>query len=191
MIGNFGGCFGEDPFGIKRRIVDKVRKELRYASDKKLRAIFRAYDRLPFYRKYFIQPCKEEYWFEKNLRASTAEALLLGKLNWGKVERYEAEQIKRKQKEELEEKHRELMLERGRAIEFFTGSLEEFESYKKERYEVVGMQVYIPAAHLKESEEGLIKLVEKGVEAFIRSEGDLYHPFSNGIIGIPVRKKEK
>ncbi len=64
---------------ISKTIKEKVANDLAYAEDIKLRSIVRAYEKLPFYKK-FNWPCKQLYWYEKSLRYDTAKAILLGKL---------------------------------------------------------------------------------------------------------------
>lgn len=183
MISNFGGCY-EDPFGFERRRAERVRTELRHASDRKLRAIVRAFSKLPSCRKYFVPICNQEYWLDKQLRESTARALLLGNLNWAKVERYEREEVDRKRKEIESEQRREELLKKGRAIEVFPGSLEEFERYKGHEYVIVGKNACLDSQCRLQYEEALIRLVEQGVEAFVRGSKDHFYRE-----GIPVKKK--
>ena len=185
MISNFGDCFGEDPFGIQRRIAERVRIELRRASDRKLRAIWRAYEKLPFYKKYFVQLCNEEYWFEKGLRANTARALLLGKLNWDKLERLEKKGKDRIERAKQEEARRAELLKKAKSIEFFQGSLEEFEKYKGEKYEIVKGHFRFDGERFINFEEEFLKLAEQNVEALVRyNRGDTWEYSS----GVPVRR---
>ena len=185
MIGNFGSIDNPLLLQIEKSIANKVRTELRYASDRKLRSIVQAFDKLPFYIRYALLPCNEEYWFEKSLRYNTARALLLGKLNWEKLERQEREEIERKQKEKEDDKKRQELLRKIDGIEFFSGSLEEFQAYKGHEYEIVRGQFRFES-RIDQNMEKFLELAEQGVEALIRyNYGDTWGKRS----GIPVRRK--
>ena len=80
MIGGMDGII-YDPFrATQAQIINESMTEVRQSSDRKLRAVVRAYRSLPLVYRLFIWPVNPELQFRRVMRYELAKAVLLGEV---------------------------------------------------------------------------------------------------------------
>jgi len=179
---------------IRSRIVNEVRNEQRSASERKLRAIVRAYESLPFYLRHFDLPClDQELWFKRRLRYAAARDVLNHTFSWEDFEKKEEEERILKQTKKEEEIVRQERIKNAKGIDLFIGSLSEYERMKGEEYQIVRVEgrENVISYGRNPSTEWLEKLGAMDIDGLIRFTLFSGYLSSQDGYGIPVRKAKK